>query len=71
MTKLSDEELQLLKDKFLNKKISVIDGNGEKWVGECQFLGYNSFIKTWGLQVTLNRTPVTHVDPKSIKLFVG
>ena len=68
MTKLTDEQLQELRDKFLNKKISVIDGQGEKWVGNCQFLGYNPYMKSWGLQVTLDRTPVTHIDPNSIKL---
>lgn len=68
MTKLTDGELQLLRDKFLNKKISVVDGKGETWVGECRFLGYNPYMKSWGLQVTMDRTPITHIDPSSIKL---
>lgn len=70
MKKLSYEELQSMTDKFLNKKISLVDRNGKTWIGNCQFLGYNRYMESWGLQVTLDRTPITHINSTSIKLFV-
>jgi len=68
MKKLSVNEIEKLKEQFLGKKVQVI-ANKKNYVGYCEFIGYNPFFSNWGLQVTLNRTPVTRVDPKSIKLF--
>lgn len=69
MEKLTNEQVKELQDKFLNKNISVMENNGKITGGLCTFIGYNEFIPSWGLQVTLSRTPVTNFELKSIKLI--
>lgn len=64
MDKLSIEELQKLRDKYLGKKV-LYEGIG----GICNFIGYNQFIPSWGLQITINRMPIQHVDPAKIQLM--
>jgi hypothetical protein len=66
---LTESEIQQLRDTFLGKKVEVI-GDGGRYVGVADFIGYNQFLPSYGFQVTLSRMPVTNVDPKSIKLFI-
>jgi hypothetical protein len=66
---LTESEIQQLRDTFLGKKVEVI-GDGGRYVGVVDFIGYNQFLPSYGFQVTLGRMPVTNVDPKSIKLFI-
>lgn len=66
---LTESEIQQLSDTFLGKKVEVI-GDGGRHVGVVDFIGYNQFLPSYGFQVTLSRTPVTNVDPNSIKLFI-
>ena len=68
MERISDQEQQQLKDKFLHQIISVIDDKGKMWSGKCDFIGYNEFFPSFGFQVTLDRTPITNVRINSIKL---
>jgi hypothetical protein len=35
--------------------------------GVCDYFGY-SFFESWGLQITLGRTPISNVDIKLIKV---
>lgn len=65
---LPPELVQHLQETFLGKKIQVENSKG-KWVGVCQFIGPNPFFESWGLQVTLDRTPITNVKLKSIELY--
>lgn len=67
--KLTQQQISDLKKRFQGKRVSLVDGKGEKWVGEVWFIGYNPFFPTWELQVTLGRTPITNVDPKSIRVL--
>lgn len=67
--KISEETLDKLRKEFIDKKISVIDYKGEKYVGMCSFLGYNKYCPKWDIQVTLDRTPVTNININSIKLY--
>ena len=69
MERISDQEQQDLKDKFLNQRISVIDSKGTKWVGECSFIGYNEFFPSFNFQVTIDRTPVPNVIINSIHII--
>ena len=62
------ELIKHLQDTFLNKKIAVENQEGG-WVGVCQFIGPNPFFPSWGLQVTVDRTPVTNVKLKSITIL--
>lgn len=51
--------------KFLGKKV-VVKCKGQKWTGVLNFAGINELHGKF--QVTLNRTPLWPVDPKTIKL---
>lgn len=53
---------------FVGKYIEV-EGDGGVRRGTCQFVGPNPFFPSWGLQVTLDRTPVTNVKIKSIREY--
>lgn len=60
----SDNEYKHL----IGKKIQVIDKNGKKRVGVLDFVGVNTFLHNQ-FQVTLNRTPIWPIDPKTIKIY--
>lgn len=66
---IQQEQIEKMKERFMGKRISVETEEGERWVGTCQFLGYNSYLPSWGFQMTLDRTPISHVKPESIKLI--
>jgi hypothetical protein len=66
--RLPDDILKHLEETFKGKRISVEDSKGIVWVGDCEFIGHNSFFPSWGLQVTLNRTPITNVKLSSIQI---
>jgi hypothetical protein len=66
MKTLTKEQIKELKDKFIGKHISVI-GDGGRFVGTCDFIGYSHF-ESWGLQVTIDRMPVTNVKIKYVHL---
>ena len=68
MEPISQEIIDILKEQFLNKRVSIEDGNGQKWVGDLNFIGYNSFFPNWGLCATIDRTPIQGVQIKSIHL---
>jgi hypothetical protein len=74
---LTKEQLKELKEKFYGKRVEVPiqkrkDGMGSSSkltvIGECQFIGYNDMFPSFGLQVTLDRMPITNVDHTKIKL---
>ncbi len=67
--RLSTEEILALSLKYLGKKVEVKDTKGLSWKGTCDFIGYNPFIPEWGLQVTVERMPLTNIDIKDIKLI--
>jgi len=69
MGKLTEKEVEKLQLKFIGKKISVIDGNKQKWIGKCDWLGYNQNIPSWHFQVTMERTPLRNVEINSIKII--
>lgn len=66
---IQQEQIEKMREQFMGKRISVETEKGEKWVGTCQFLGYNDYLPSWGFQVTLDRTPVQHVKPKTIRII--
>jgi hypothetical protein len=76
MTQLTPQQIKQLQDKFLGKRIKVpiqkrADGMGSynsTVTGDCQFIGYNPMFPSFGLQVTLDRMPITNVDHTKIKL---
>ena len=66
--RLPDDVLKHLEETFKGKRISIEDSKGEVWVGECYFIGHNPYLPSWGLQVTLDRTPISNVKLSSIKI---
>lgn len=66
---IQQEQIEKMREQFMGKRISVETEKGEIWVGTCQFLGYNTYLPSWGFQITLDRTPISHVKPESIKLI--
>lgn len=67
MTQLPQQTIDLLKSQFLNKRIKVMTPKGS-FAGVCKFIGNNEFFPSFGLQVTLDRTPITNVEVKNISL---
>ena len=49
MDRLPEDVLKHLEETFKGKRISVKDGKGETWVGECYFIGHNPYLPSWGL----------------------
>ena len=68
MDKLPEEVLKHLEETFKGKRISVKGNGGETYVGNCYFIGYNPNLPSWGLQVTLDRFPISNVILSSIKI---
>jgi hypothetical protein len=67
--RITEEHIETLREKFMGKRISFETESGGRWVGTCEFLGYNDFLPSWGFQITIDRTPVQHVKPDSINLL--
>jgi hypothetical protein len=53
---------------FVGKKVKCLDKDGKKRVGVLDFAGINDKLHH-KFQVTLDRTPIWPVDPKTIKLY--
>lgn len=68
MEQIPQKIIDILKEQFIGKRVSIEDGKGQKWVGNLDFIGYNSFFPSWGLCATINRTPIQGVKVKSIHL---
>jgi hypothetical protein len=66
---LDQQAILKLQEQFLGKRISIQNDKG-RYVGICQFIGYNEFFPSWNFQVTLDRTPFINVKIKSVHLVV-
>jgi hypothetical protein len=64
---LDQQAILKLQEQFLGKKVSIQNDKG-RYVGICQFIGYNEFFPSWNFQVTLDRTPFSNVKIKSVHL---
>jgi len=53
---------------MIGKKVQCKDKNGKKVVGLLDFAGVNDKLHQQ-FQVTISRTPIWPVDPKTIKLY--
>ena len=62
--RISEETLDELRKQILGKKIEVRD-NG----GICEYFGYNKYLPTYGLQVTIGRMPITNLKLTEIKVL--
>jgi len=59
---------KMLEDKFLGKRVMVKTKIG-KIGGVCQFIGNNEYIPSFGLQITVDRMPITNIKIKDITLI--
>ncbi len=67
MAIIPEEIIENLRKSILGKRVEVKTSDIHI-VGICQFFGYNPYLPLWGLQVTVNRTPVTNLELSQIKL---
>jgi hypothetical protein len=65
---MTQEQVDRMREEFIGKRISFEDEKGEVYTGVCKFLGYNPYLPSWKLQITIYRTPVSHVKPETIKI---
>lgn len=59
---------KILEDKFLGKRVMVKTKIG-KIGGICQFIGNNEYIPSFGLQITVDRMPITNIQIQDITLL--
>lgn len=71
---MTAEFIKQLQNKYLGKTITipfVREGkiyNEDTITGICNFIGPNSHLPKWELQITIDRTPISNVDYTKIKL---
>ncbi len=68
MNKLPEDLIEHMREQFVGKKISF-EGDGGKFIGICDSMGYDPYFESWGFQITISRMPVINVRIKSIELF--
>lgn len=70
--RIPESELDVARKKFMGKKVRLKNHKGnygiKTWVGTCNFLGYNENLPSWGLQVTIERTPLNHIKLDQLEL---
>lgn len=65
--RIPDETIKILHEMVIGKKILVKKGD-DKIQGICEYFGYNPHLPDWGLQVTIERMPITNLDIKDIEI---
>ena len=65
---ITPETKKILEDKFLGKRVTVKTKIG-KIGGICQFIGNNEYIPAFGLQITVDRMPITNIQIQDITLI--
>lgn len=65
---MTQEQIDKMRETFMGKRISFKTESGDEWTGICEFLGYNPYLPSWKFQVTVGRTPISHVKPETIKI---
>ena len=65
---ITPETKKMLEDKFLGKRVMVKTKIG-KIGGICHFIGNNEYIPSFGLQITVDRMPITNIKIQDITLI--
>jgi hypothetical protein len=65
-----NNEIKRIKKELLGERVCVESSNGETFCGILKFIGYNKFIPSWGIQVTIDRTPLSNINISTIKKYV-
>lgn len=66
--RIPDHIIQQLKSDLIGKRVEITKKNVNV-VGICNFIGYNEFLSSWNLQVTINRLPIDNVELTDIKVI--
>ncbi len=73
MERIPQEQIELLRESLVGKMIGVhftfLNGKRTYTRGICQYFGYNDFYPSFKLQVTIDRTPITHLELSDIELL--
>ena len=73
MKRIPEETIEEIRQSLIGKRIHVqytdTKGKRKEAEGICQYFGYNKFFPSWKLQVTIGRTPITHLELSDIKLI--
>ncbi len=78
--RLTDDTIKAMRAMLLGNRVKVTgcksknlmsDGtyNFGNVVGECTFFGYNPHFPSFGLQITVDRMPLTNIDISQIELL--
>lgn len=78
--RLAEATVNAMSEMLLGKRVKVTgcksktqmaDGtyNFGNVVGECTFFGYNQHFPSFGLQITVDRMPLTNIDISQIELI--
>lgn len=65
---IPEETITQFKEEIMGKRVQVWTEKTGKVTGICAFFGYNRHFPSWGLQITLDRMPITNVELKNIKI---
>lgn len=72
---MTDKELQ---DRYLGQKVRIpfhhpmgVGSDNKTITGICKFIGHNPHLPSWGLQLTIGRTPVPNVDETTIEIITN
>jgi len=64
MEKISNEILAQLKETLIGKKVKI-----RGIAGDCSFIGYNEWLPSWDLQITIGRMPIPNIKITEIKVL--
>ena len=72
--RIPEATIEMMREQLLGKRVSVSKQKFlGKYVGDisgiCDFFGYNKHIPEWGLQITIDRLPISNVKISQIKLL--
>ena len=63
MERIADEQITLIRETLIGKKIKA-----RGVTGICEYFGYNDWFPNWKLQVTIGRMPIPYLELSDIEL---
>lgn len=72
--KIPETTIQQLREQLIGKTVSV---TGQRYrgrdigviIGTCEYFGYNEVLEDWGLQITIDRMPLSNVSISQINII--
>lgn len=71
---IPESTLEVLREQLLGKRVQVTGQFHGKIpmgpvAGRCEYFGYNKFFPKWGLQITVDRMPLTNISLSQISII--